>query len=279
MKIAITAESTVDLTTELKDKYDIKTLPFTVLLGEKTFLDGEVSTTEIFEEVKQTGVLPKTSAVNAYQYEEFFTKLLNEYDAVVHFSLSSEISCAYNNAKMVASKMQNVYVIDTRSLSTGIALLAIKARKFADDKLSPKEIVEKCTKLIPNVRASFVIDKLTYLYKGGRCSMLSMLGANLLRIKPSILVENGKMKVGKKYMGKWTECLKKYYNDIMERNPNVDKDQVFITYTTAPDEIVDYLKNKLKESGFKNINPTHAGCTIASHCGENTLGVLFIAKD
>lgn len=278
MKIAITAESTIDLTNSLKEKFDIHTVPFTVLLGDDMFHDGEIDSQHIFDYVKENKVLPKTSAINEYQYEEFFNDILKNYDAIIHFSLSSEMSSAYNNAKSVSSRLDNVFVVDTRTLSTGIALLAIRARKLADKGLQPTEIVEEINKIVPKTHASFVINKLDYLYKGGRCNALQLLGANLLKLKPFINVENGKMGVCKKYIGKWTECLKKYFDDLMEMYPNIEKDEVFITMTTAPDEIVEYLKDKLEKAGFENINITHAGCTITSHCGENTLGVLFIEK-
>lgn len=278
MKIVITAESTVDLTDELKEKFNIKTVPFTVLLGDETHKDGEIDTSLIFDYVKKNKILPKTSAVNEYQFTEFFGELKKEYDAIIHFSLSSEMSSAYSNAKKVAETMENVYVVDSRTLSTGIALLAIKASKLASEGKSPEEIVKAIEELIPKTHASFVIDRLDYLYKGGRCNALQLLGANLLKLKPFINVEGGKMGVFKKYRGKWTETLKKYFDDLMEMHSGFDKDEVFITYTTAPQEIVDELSEKLKKEGFKNINVTRAGCTVTSHCGENTLGVLFISN-
>ena len=278
MKIVITAESTVDLTNELKEKFNIKTVPFTVLLGDETHKDGEIDISLIFDYVKKNKILPKTSAVNEYQFTEFFGGLKKEYDAIIHFSLSSEMSSAYSNAKKVAETMENVYVVDSRTLSTGIALLAIKASKLASEGKSPEEIVKTIEELIPKTHASFVIDRLDYLYKGGRCNALQLLGANLLKLKPFINVEGGKMGVFKKYRGKWTETLKKYFDDLMEMHSGFDKDEVFITYTTAPQEIVDELSERLKKEGFKNINVTRAGCTVTSHCGENTLGVLFISN-
>lgn len=278
MKIIITAESTIDLTPELKEKYNIKTVPFTVILGENSYKDGEIDTEIIYDYVKKTKVLPKTSAVNEYQYREFFENLKKEYDAIIHFTLSGEMSSAYSNAKKVSEEMEGVYVIDSRTLSTGIALLAIKACKLAKEGKSPEEIVKEINELIPKTHASFVIDSLDYLYKGGRCNALQLLGANLLKLKPFIDVSEGKMGVFKKYRGKWEETLKKYFGDLMEMYPDTDKDEVFITLTTASDEIVKYLYDKLKQEGFKNINITHAGATIACHCGENTLGVLFISN-
>ena len=278
MKIAISAESTIDLPKELREKFKINTVPFTVIMGEKEFLDGEVSSTEIFEFVKKTNVLPKTSAVNTDQYFSHFSNLLKSHDAVIHFSLSSEMSSAYKNALGVASTIKNVYVVDSRSLSTGIALLAIKARTLADEGKSPSEIVETCTELTKLVRASFILDKLDYLKKGGRCSALVAFGANLFQIKPQIVVSNGKMAVGKKYIGKYEKNVAKYCEDTLIANPNVDTSCAFITYTTATLTQIESARNALIKKGFSNIYETTAGGTISSHCGPNTLGILFIAK-
>ena len=214
MKIAITAESTVDLTKEIKDRYNIKTVPFGLVLGDREALDGEISTEELFKFTADTKKLPKTNAVNEYQYEEFFKENLKDNDCIIHFSLSSGFSSAYSNAQRVAEKLGNVYVINSQSLSTGIALLAIYACELRDEGKSPKEIVEKVTKRIPSVQASFIIEKLDYLRKGGRCSALQLLGANLLKLRPQILVIGGKMTTGKKFRGNYDKCVKEYYEDI-----------------------------------------------------------------
>ena len=184
MKIAISTESTLDIPKELQKEFDINVIPFTVILGDKSGYDGDITPEEIFEYVDKTGVRPKTAAVNEFQYDKYFTSLLRNHDAVIHISLSSGISSACENAKKVASIIKNVYIIDSQSLSTGIALEAIYARKLANQGLSPEEIVEKVEKRIPYVQASFVINSLNYLYKGGRCSGLATSAAALFRIKP-----------------------------------------------------------------------------------------------
>lgn len=278
MKIAITAESTIDLTPELIEKYDIKIVPFGVLLGEESYLDGEVTPSMIFDYVKKNKILPKTNAVNQYQYEEFFKKQLESYDAVIHFSLSSEMSSACSNAIKAAENMDNVYVLDTRTLSTGIALLAIYANKLALQGLSAKEVFEKTRARVQSSQVSFIINRLDYLYKGGRCSALQLFGANLLKLKPQISVKDGKMGVAKKYRGKLEEVLREYCRDILASNPNPDLEEVFITYTTAEPSSVEELKSALSNRGFKNIHITTAGSTITSHCGESTLGILFLNK-
>ena len=276
MRIAISAESTVDLTKEIIERFELKLVPFNIQLGEKVGFDGEITTDEIISYVNEKKVLPKTSAVNEYQYTEHFTELLKEYDAIVHFTLSSELSMANTNANNAAKKLENVYVVDSRSLSTGIALLAIYAKELADKGVDAKEIADKCQQRVPYVQASFELKRLDYLYKGGRCSGLLFFGANLLRIRPQIVVKNGKMVPGKKYRGKYPVVVKKYCQDVLDEFNNPDLTRAFVTYTTADEEIVEYAKNSLIEKGFKEVFVTRAGGTITSHCGEDCLGILYI---
>lgn len=278
MKIAISAESTIDLTKEILDEFKITTIPYNILLGEESAIDGEITPKEIFAYVDQYKVLPKTSAINKYQFGEYFSQLLKENDAVIHFTLSSDISCTYQNALEVSKEMKNVYIVDSKSLSTGIALLAIKASKLAQNGKDVNEILEIIKNDVSNVQASFVLNKLDYLKKGGRCSSLALLGANLLKIRPQILVKNGKMVSGKKYRGTFESCVKNYCEDTLKEFPNFDDSLAFVTYTSAPKECEDCAVECLKKAGFKDIRVTYAGGTISSHCGPNTLGILFIKK-
>ncbi|MBQ6728200.1 MAG: DegV family protein [Clostridia bacterium] len=276
MRIAVSAESTIDLPKELLEKYSIATVPFTITLGDITEKDGEITNDIIIQYVNTHKVLPKTSAVNREQFTEHFTNLLKNYDGVIHFSLSKELSSAYDNAVSAASEFKNVYVVDTRSLSTGIALLAIYADKLVKQGLNIKEIYEKCLARVPYVQASFELKRIDYLYKGGRCSMMALLGANLLRIRPQILVKDGKMVSGKKYRGNYDHVVKSYCRDVLEEFNNPDLSVAFITYTTASDEIVASVKQSLIDAGFETVYATRAGGTITSHCGEDCLGVLYI---
>lgn len=276
MKIAISAESTVDLPKELLKEYDIHTIPYTIIMNGQEYFDGEIAPEEIFSKVEETKELPKTSAINATQYEEYFTSLLKDYDAVVHFALSSEISSSCKNAVLASEKLGNVYVCDSKSLSTGIALLAIYARKLANDGFSAKEVYEKTNARVPYVQASFVLKKLEYLYKGGRCSALSYFGANLLHIRPQIILKNGKMGPYKKYRGNMDKVVKNYCKDTLEEFNTPDLSVGFVTYTTATPEMIKEAKQSLLDKGFKTIYETKAGATISSHCGENTLGILYI---
>lgn len=277
MKIAISAESTLDLSKELLKQYDIHVIPFTVLLGEDAYLDGEINSQDIFDFVDKTKKLPRTTAVNEYQYREYFNSLLESgYDAVIHFSLSSGISASYSQAAEAAKRLDNVYVIDSKSLSTGIALETIYASKLAKKGLKPQEIVEKVTARIPYVQASFVIHTLDYLYKGGRCSGLARLSAAILRIKPQIIVSDGKMAPAKKYFGRKSQVVGAYCRDTLEQFDNPDLSVAFVTHTLATPEMVSVAIEALRKRGFKTIYETKAGATITSHCGPMTIGILFI---
>lgn len=276
MKIAISAESTIDLPKELLEKYDIKTLPFMVILGEKEYKDGEVTPADIFKFVEENKILPKTAAINEEQYTDYFEGLLKDYDYVVHFCLSSEISSSCSHARSATENMDNVFVVDSQSLSTGIALLAIHARKLAQEGRSAKEIYEKSLERVSHVQASFVVKKLDYLYKGGRCSALSLFGANLMQIRPQIILKNGKMGVHRKYLGKMEKVIANYCKDTIAEFNTPDLNIGFVTYTTASEQMLETAKKALEERGFKEIYVTTAGSTITSHCGENTLGILYL---
>ena len=276
MKICISAESTIDLPKEVLDEFGIKTVPFTITLGEKMGLDGVTTPEEIFEYVDKTGVLPKTSAVNYAQYNEFFSDLLKEYDEVIHFSLSSDLSVAYQNAVTAAEELGHVHVIDSKSLSTGIALLAIYASKLVKDGLKVDEIIEKVSERIPNDQASFVLATVEYLFKGGRCSSLARLAALLFRIRPQIIVANGKMGPGKRYNGKQLACVEQYCADTLEQFNNPDLEIGFVTHSGATPDMVDAAVKAMKDRGFKRVIVTTAGATISSHCGPKCLGILYI---
>ena len=278
MKIVISAESTIDLPKELLDKYNIKTTPFTINLGDELIEDHFGVSKEIFEFVDKSKKLPKTSAVSPDQFKTHFENLKKDYDAIVHVSLSSLISSAYNNACMIAKEMENVYVVDSKSLSTGIALLAIKGKDLIDEGKDAKEIFETLQALTPKVEASFVLERLNCLHKGGRCSALALLGANILKIKPQIILSDGRMIVGKKYMGNMTKVVDKYIDDLLDSNPNPILEHVFITHSSPMPEAEKILTEKLENRGFKYIHNTLAGGTISSHCGPNCIGVLFLNK-
>ena len=275
MKIAVSVESTSDLSLELIQKYDIKLIPYHITLGDKTFKDGEVSTPDLFKMVDEAGCLPKTNAINEFEYTEYFEELKKDYDAVIHICLSSGLSSSCSNAMRASKSVENVFVVDSQSLSTGIGLLAICARELADQSVEPKSIVEILEKRAEKLQVSFVIERLDYLYKGGRCSSLAFFGANLLKLRPRIVVKEGKMGADRKYRGNMEKVVAKYCEETLNEFDTPDLDKVFVTYTTATPEMVDAAKSALSDRGFKNIYETHAGCTIASHCGGNTIGILY----
>lgn len=279
MKIAISAESTVDLPAEFMKKNNIFMVPFTVILGEQELKDDENLTQDmLYEFVSKTNVLPKTAAVSDYDFEQHFKHIFEEgYDAIIHFSLSSGLSSSYSNAKRVSAKFKNVHIVDTKSLSTGIALLAMSAVDKLKENKDFQTIINEVEKQIPLVRASFIINNLRYLYKGGRCSSLALLGANILKIKPQIILSNGKMVVGRKYRGKYNEVLVSYVNDVLKDN-NPDLTRLFIT-SSSKVETEGEMVQMAKDFGFKDIITTSAGATICSHCGPETIGILFINKE
>ena len=275
MKIAVSVESTCDLSKELIENYDIKVIPYGIVMGDKSFKDGEIATPDLFKMVDEAGVLPKTNAINEFEYTEYFESLKKDYDAVIHVCLSSGLSSSCGNAQRASNNVENVFVVDSQSLSTGIGLLALYARELAEQGVEPKDIAEKVQARVDKLQVSFVIERLDYLYKGGRCGSLAYFGANLLKLRPRIVVNNGKMGADKKYRGNMEKVVAKYCEETLNEFDTPDLDKVFVTYTTATPEMVATAKQALTDRGFKNIYETHAGCTIASHCGGNTLGILY----
>ena len=275
MKIAVSVESTCDLTKELIEKYDISVIPYHVTLGEDTYSDGQVSINELFEFTNKTGVLPKTNALNEFEYTEYFETLKKEYDAVVHICLSSGLSSSCNNAIRASKSLENVYVVDSLSLSTGIGMLAIYARELADLNLDALTVYEKVNARVEKLSASFIVERLDYLCKGGRCSALALLGANVFRIRPRLVLKDGVIKNDKKYRGNMGSVIEKYAQELLLEYDKPDLDKAFITYTTATDEMIEAAKTVLTNAGFKNIYCTVTGATVASHCGQNTLGIMY----
>lgn len=279
-KIVITSDSTTDIGAELQQKYDIKILPLGVVLGDKLYTDGvDITPDDIYAHHDKTGELPKTNASNVESCLEFFRPFTDAGDTVIHFTISSEMSSNYNNARMAAEELGNVFVIDSRNLSTGGGLLLISAAEMVNAGLSAEEIVKNINELVPRVDASFVIDNLEYLYKGGRCSALAMFGANLLKLKPCIQVKDGKMDVRKKFRGKFDAVLKQYIDEQLSEPDDLVTDRAFITHAGCDTQLVESLREHVEAAGiFKEVFVTRAGCTVSSHCGANTLGILFIRK-
>lgn len=279
-KVLITGDSTNDLSQELLAKYNIKIKPLTITLGDKSYLDGvDINPDFIYKFHSENGILPKTSAVNIADMVDFFKPFVEEGYAIVHFALSSSMSSTYQNSLLAAEEFEDVYVIDSKNLSTGEGLLVLKAAEMAEAGMDAKTIYEEISALVPKVDASFVIDNLEYLHKGGRCSALAALGANLLKLKPCIEVKDGSMGVGKKYRGKYIDTLKTYVQERLTDYSDIDLSRVFVTHAGCDQEVVDAVVDEVKKTApFAELLVTRAGCTISSHCGANTLGVLYIRK-
>lgn len=279
-QIIISSDSTCDLSKELVDRYQIRIQPMGISLGDQIYRDGvDITPDMIYAHHKKTGQLPKTSAINVVEDLEYFEELTKDGSAVIHFTISSSMSSTYNNACVAAQEFENVYVVDAKNLSTGSGLLVLAAAEMAQEGLEAQQIVEKLNDLADRVDASFVVDNLEYLVKGGRCSALAAFGANLLQLKPCISVKNGAMGVGKKYRGKFERVLLTYVADRLADAEDICLDRVFVTHAGCDPKVVESVAEAVKNTlPFREILVTRAGCTVSSHCGANTLGVLFIRK-
>ncbi len=279
-KIRITCDSTCDLTPELYEKYADEVVSLCVTLGEDLRRDGvDISAPDIFEYVAKTGILPKTSAISIGEYTEVFEKYVNDGDEVIHINISSELSSCHQNARLAAEELGHVYVVDSKNLSTGSGHLVMRARELASQGFTAKEIAEKLNEMKEKLDVSFVLQTLDYLQKGGRCSSVVAFGANLLKLRPEIVVENGKMDVSRKYRGSMEKSILDYVRGRLEGRDDIDTSRIFITHSHAPAEIVEKVRELvLQLHPFQEVIETKAGCTITSHCGKDCLGVLFFKK-
>lgn len=279
MKIKVTADSTCDLSPELIEKNDIGIIPLFIIKDGVSYRDGiDIRTGNIFEHVRNGGDICTTAAVNVADYYDYFSEWLKEYDAIIHINISSEISACYQNAKMTAAELGNVYPVDSRNLSTASGHLVLDAAEMARaGEMTPSEIAEHLKKTRDKLDASFVIDTLDYLKKGGRCSALAAFGANMLNLKPCIEVHDGRMGVARKYRGSIEKSVLKYIEDRLKDAQDINYKRIFITHT-CPDGsgLPDKARQLVESLGtFEEIHSTYAGCTISCHCGPGTLGILY----
>ena len=276
--VIITADSTCDLSPELLERFQIKTIPLTIQLGDDSFLDGEGFTPELmYARYHQDGTLPKTSACSIQQFIDFFSQFTAAGYEVVHLDISSELSCSYANARLAAQELEGVYPVDSQMLSTGVGLLAIEGAECRDKGMSAEEIARHLDALKDKVDTSFVLDTLEFMWKGGRCSAVASLGANLLKLKPALEMKDGKLGVYKKYRGSITAVYQQYIRERLA-GKRVRPGHVFITESGEIEAAtLAQLDNLVRELiPVKEIHHTTAGCTVSSHCGPKTLGVLFI---
>ena len=279
MNIKISADSTCDLSPELIARYDIGISPLYIVRDGESLVDGvDITPDEIYAHVEAGGSMCSTAAVSVYDYVEFFRKELESADAVVHFHISGDMSACYQNACIAAAEVGNVYPVDARNLSTGIGLLVLEAAELARaGQLTAQEIQERMNQRRELLDVSFVVEQLGYLRKGGRCSSVAALGANMLSLRPCIQVKDGKMGVGKKYRGAYQKCLLQYVKERLEGRNDIDLHRIFITESGGftPEEVAEVEAAVRSYQPFEEVLHTRAGCTVSSHCGPRTLGILY----
>lgn len=281
MKIRMTADSTCDLTPELIRKYEIGIVPLSVIIDGDVFHDGvDVTPRDIFR-AAEAGKSVRTAAVNTFEYREFFEKQLKTCDQLVHVCLGSGFSSCYSDAVEASRETGKVFVVDSRNLSTGSGLLVLEGlrmiREGAEDGKVIAEALQAKTGL---VNASFVLRTVDYLRRGGRCTGLEALGAKMLHIRPSIVVQDGKMRPGEKYRGRYEHYLKHYIEDLLENDSNIDFQRVFVVHSPSEDGLARFAIDTVKSYGlFREVLEAMAGCTICTHCGPDTLGLMFMNKE
>ena len=280
MNIKILSDSTCDLSAAQLAEHDIDLARLTIIKNGQPFLDGAtIFPSDIFAHVAAGGDLCSTTAYNVGEYEDLFAKYARDYDGIIHISLGSGFSSSYQNACLAAEDYPNVRVIDSQNLSTGQGHVVLEACRLAKTCEDLDEIAEKLNDFASRVEASFVLDQLKYMVKGGRCSSVAALGANLLGLKPCIEVKNGKMGVVKKYRGSYAKCLASYVKDRLADRDDIVRNELFLTYTPVDEDCLTAVKNAIEEHGhFNTVYETTAGCTVSCHCGPGTLGVLFVRK-
>lgn len=276
--VNIITDSTADLSSALLSRFNIETIPLYVIIQGKSYVDGiEIGIADLFKSVQETGQLPKTSAATIVGFQELFGRSGEQ----IYIGISSQLSATVRNAQLAAEQIEpgKVHIIDSLNLSSGIGLLALKAAQLRDAGLSAQEIAKRVTALVPKVRTAFVIETLDYLHKGGRCSAMQSLMASLLRIRPIIIVQpDGTLNVREKVRGSRAKALTSLLNTVKTDLPQIDPQHLFVTHTGC-DADAQYLKQELLAlSPTSEVHITVAGSVIASHCGPDTIGVLYLLK-
>lgn len=281
--VCITYDSTCDLTPQLLERFNIRTVPLNIQSGTKVFADdGRYTSADLYADYRKNGTLPKTAAVSPEDFIKFFSPILEGGYDIVHIDISSELSCTCQNAVMTAQELAglgHVHVVDSRQLSTGGGLLALQGAKLRDCGMSAADIAEELRRLAPHSDTSFVLDTLEYMWRGGRCSGVAALGANMLKLKPCLEMRDGKLAVCKKYRGTMEKVYRQYITERLSGKSVVD-DWAFITHSGEVSEnTLRELTELVRElAPFKEVFITQAGCTVSSHCGPGTLGVLFLRQ-
>ena len=273
MKIKITADSSIDLPKEILEKENISVVPFNILLNDKEY---NLTSEEIISEYNQSKSLPKTSSISEYGYSEFFKPFVEEGFKVIHFSISSNVSSTFNNAVRASKEFNgSVCIIDTKSLSGGVGIACLYAADLIKNEIDFDEIIKRVNEKVENLQTSFVIENLAFLHKGGRCSSLQLLGANLLKIRPCIEMIDGTMQLTRKYRGIYSKVCENYVLETERLSKKPDLNYCVVAHTPIDENILKSTKDKLTEFGFKNVIIAKAGATVTSHCGANTIGIMF----
>ena len=279
--VCLSSESSFDLPLALRQELDIHVIPLTIILGEKEEEDGNIPARKIYDYVEYSGKLARTAAINSYAYEAYFDSLLEEYEAVIHISLSSRLSATCQNAILASQNPKyagKVTVIDSRSVSSAIGLLAVRCATLAKEGKSVPEILKAYESFKSDVHVTFFVEKLEYLAKGGRCSKLALFGANLLKLHPQIVVKDGALVPGEKYRGPLSKVVKEYLASVEEEAPSFDPSLAIIAHTVMPEEVLLRVQDRLYERGFTRVEIVEASGAISCHCGPHAFGVIYFKK-
>ena len=281
-KIILSADRTCDIGAELQEKYSVNIISYPITLGEGKYLDSiDIFPDDLYAEFHKSGTLPKTSAINPSEYADYFKKWTDEGYEVIHITLSSAITSSYQSCVLAAEDLPGVYVIDSRNVSSAIALLVAEAGDRIAAGMDAKQIVEEISALRSKAHCSFVLETLEFMKAGGRCSGVAALAAGMLGLKVSIEVDNetGDLHASKKYRGNMDKVLLQYAKEQFEKYDNIDTKRMYITHSGVSDERIELVRKFVEETGiFEEIYISRASCTISTHCGPGTLGVLFLEK-
>lgn len=281
-KIILSADSICDLNQELTETLKVNTTPYTIIIDKEMYKDNvDITPSDIYKFYSENKILPKTTSINIGEYYNYFKPWIDDGYEVIHITLGSVLTSSYNNCTIASNELEGVYTIDSQNLSVGTGLLVVKAAELIKEGLTASEIVKELEKHRDKIHMSFILNTLEFLHAGGRCSRISSLGANVLRIKPVINVDNvsGAMSLGSKYRGSLDKSIVRYIKDKLSSYDNINTDRIFIVHSGIDDSYIELAKNTISEIlNFKEIHITTASCTISSHCGPNTLGIAFETK-
>ena len=285
-KVLILTDSTCDLTKEIVEEYNIKVVPLHITFENESYNDGvDITLPELYNKIEEKNVMAKTAACAPGEFITFLTPYIEEGYDIFYIGIGGKLSTTFQSYQIAAEEFPEgrLYSCDGSNLSTGTGLLVLKACKYRDMGMSAKEIKERIERRVPRVKAQFVVKTLDYLHKGGRCSSLTKIFGTVLRIRPMIVVRDGKLKVGKKIIGLMKKAVGVMTNMFIEDYPNIDPEFVFITHTTECDQSYAEIDAQFKALGVydkvKHVYRTEAGCVIGAHCGPGTIGILYLMKD